>query len=471
MRVSSPARGAVESAAMKPMLRAVNPANEEIVGEYPYHDEHEAQARIAAARAAFEQWRRLDFDRRAAVMRSVAAVLRRRRDELAALATREMGKTIASAEAEVDKCAAACEYFAANAAAMLENMPASSDASRSYVRFDPLGVVLAIMPWNFPFWQVFRFAAPNLMAGNTAVLKHASNVPGCALALEEVFGEAGLPSGAFAAVLVGGAQAERLIAHPAVAAVTLTGSEEAGRRVAAAAGAVLKKTVLELGGSDAFIVLGDVDIERTAREAAAARCINNGQSCIAAKRFIVDRRIAPQFAEALAAAMSALRVGDPMDRATDVGPLARKDLRDTLHAQVRRTVEAGAQVLAGGTPLPGRGYYYPPTVLAGVMPGMAAFDEETFGPVAAITPAADAFEAVRLANLSRYGLGASIWTADLELAARLAAEIESGCVFINGTVKSDPRLPFGGVKCSGWGRELSAFGIRELVNIKTVWIR
>lgn len=455
---------------MSGMLRAVDPATETVVGEYPIHDDRQIGARLSAALEAFGKWRTMSFGERAAALRGVARVLRARRQELAALATAEMGKTIVSAEAEVDKCAAACEWFADNAAAMLQPMAAASDASRSYVRFDPLGVVLAVMPWNFPFWQVFRFAAPGLMAGNVCILKHASNVPGCALAIEDVLREAALPAGVFSTLLVPAEEVQRLIAHPATAAVTLTGSEEAGRRVAAAAGAALKKTVLELGGSDPFIVLRDVDVDQVARQAAAARCINNGQSCIAAKRFIVDRSIAARFEEVLAAAMAAMRMGDPLDRATDIGPLARADLRDALHVQVRRSIDAGARLLAGGEPRPGRGYYYPPTVLADVAPGMAAFDEETFGPVAAVTRADDPLDAVRLANRSRYGLGASIWTRDIDLAERLAGELDSGCVFINGAVKSDPRLPFGGVKRSGYGRELSAFGIREFVNIRTVWI-
>jgi succinate-semialdehyde dehydrogenase / glutarate-semialdehyde dehydrogenase len=338
------------------------------------------------------------------------------------------------------------------------------------VRFDPLGAVLAVMPWNFPFWQVFRFAAPALMAGNGAVLKHASNVPRCALAIEEVFREAGFPAGLFATVLVSSAKVVKLIADPRIVAVTLTGSEQAGSIVAAQAGRELKKTVLELGGSDPFIVLGDADLARAARVAADARLINSGQSCIAAKRFIVVEPIADQFLERFKVELGSRRMGDPLARETQVGPQARADLRDSLHQQVTESIKRGAQRLLGGEIPAGPGAFYPPTLLTAVDKGMPAFDEETFGPVAAVIRAKDQADAVRLANDSPFGLGASLWTQDRVRAENVAAELEAGTVFVNGQVKSDPRLPFGGIKRSGYGRELAEYGIREFVNIKSVWI-
>ncbi|HEY1921148.1 MAG TPA: NAD-dependent succinate-semialdehyde dehydrogenase, partial [Tepidisphaeraceae bacterium] len=421
---------------------------------------------------AFSVWRKFSIRDRATLMSRAGSVLRRGRDELAKLMTAEVGKTISGSESEVEKCAAACDFFAEKAGDFLSPRVIGSDASKSYVRFDALGPVLAIMPWNFPFWQVIRFAAPALMAGNVAVLKHAPNVPGCSLAIEKVFSEAGFPAGVFSSLLISdNAAAQRLVDHPVIRAVTLTGSERAGAAVSAAAGGRLKKTVMELGGSDAFIVLADVDIEMVAAKAAEARCINNGQSCIAAKRFIVEEPIADRFEAAMIAAMGTMKVGDPMDHATQVGPLARLDLLHTLHEQVRRSIEQGAKLGLGGQRRSGKGFFYEPTVLTAVLPGMAAFDEETFGPVAAIIRARDAGDAVRLANQSRYGLGASIWTKDAGRAELLAAEIEAGSVFINGIVKSDSRLPFGGIKNSGWGRELSQFGIHEFVNVKTIWMK
>jgi succinate-semialdehyde dehydrogenase/glutarate-semialdehyde dehydrogenase len=347
-----------------------------------------------------------------------------------------------------------------------------SDASDSFVRFDPLGVVLAIMPWNFPIWQALRFAIPALAAGNTVVLKHAPNVPGCALAIEQLFHDAGFPRGVFTSLLVAeNSIAERIVAHPALAAVTLTGSERAGSTVASIAGKSLKKSVMELGGSDPFIVLEDADVQSVATAAAEARCQNNGESCIAAKRFIVHQSIAARFEELFTAAMASLKVGDPMDRTTKIGPLARLDLVENLRRQVEATIREGARLLTGGRRRAGKGFFFEPTVLADVRPGMTAFEEETFGPVAAVIRANDVDHAIQLANQSRYGLGASIWTKDLDRARKLAAQIDAGGVFINGIVKSDPRLPFGGTKNSGWGRELSEFGIREFVNVKTVWIR
>jgi len=384
--------------------------------------------------------------------------------------TLEMGKPIVQGEAEVDKCAWACEYYADHAEAFLAEQPRETQASRSYVRFDPLGPVLAVMPWNFPFWQVFRFAAPALMAGNAGILKHASNVPRSALAIQEVFREAGFPRGLFSTVLVGSSAVAGLIADPRIVAVTLTGSELAGSKVAEQAGHALKKTVLELGGSDPFIVLADADIGAAARTAADARLINSGQSCIAAKRFIVVEPVADQFLDRFLDELRSRRMGDPLERGTQVGPQARIDLRDLLHEQVAESVKRGAKLLLGGEVPAGKGAFYPPTLLAAVDKGMPAFDEETFGPVAAVIRAKDEADAVRLANDSVFGLGASLWTQDRARAERMAAQIEAGSVFVNGLVKSDPRLPFGGIKRSGYGRELSEYGIREFVNIKSVWI-
>ncbi len=451
-------------------MKAINPTTEELMKEYPEHSQDQVTQRINAAVRAFPQWRKTPFGERASKMKKAAQILREKKHDFGRLMTEEMGKTIVSAEAEAEKCAWVCDYYAENAERFLSPEPEKTDASRSFVRFDPLGIVLAVMPWNFPFWQVFRFAAPGLMAGNVGLLKHASNVPGCALAIEEIFSEAGFPKGAFTTLLVGSPEVERLIRHPAIKAVTLTGSEPAGRAVAAQAGAALKKTVLELGGSDPFIVLADCDVPSVAREAAKARCINAGQSCIAAKRFIVEAPVAGEFEKEMVAAMAALKVGDPMDPEMDLGPQARLDLVEDLERQVELSVEAGAKLLLGGRRLPRKGYFFPPSVLGSVTPGMPAFDEEIFGPVAAIIEAKDAGEAVELANASNFGLGGSIWTGDPDRGEKLAADVESGAVFVNGIVKSDPRLPFGGVKHSGYGRELAAFGIREFVNIKAVWV-
>ncbi len=451
-------------------MRSVNPATGEIIGDYPEHGPEEVTAILSRAQDAFQAWRNVPFAGRRALMKGAAAELRCHQEDYARLMTAEMGKTLAAAKAEAEKCALCCDFYAEHGEFFLAPETVATDASRSLIRYDPLGPILAVMPWNFPFWQVFRFAAPALMAGNVGLLKHASNVPGCALAIEAIFKEAGFPPGCFQTLMIGSGAVDAVIANPAVRAVTLTGSEPAGMAVAAAAGRELKKTVLELGGSDPFIILEDADIQAAALTAAQARCINNGQSCIAAKRFIVVEPVAEAFEQAFLAAMGALRVGDPMDPGTDVGPMAREDLRKELHGQVERSVAAGAVLRLGGKPMEGEGAFYPPTVLTGVKPGVAAFDEETFGPVAAVIRAKDAGEAVSLANRSPFGLGASLWTKDLRRGEALAAQIESGSVFINGMVKSDPRLPFGGVKHSGYGRELSAFGIREFVNIKTVWI-
>jgi succinate-semialdehyde dehydrogenase/glutarate-semialdehyde dehydrogenase len=451
-------------------MDTIDPSTGELIASYDEHDSAEVERRLAAAAAGYAYWRQTSPDTRAEGVSSAAAVLRQQRQELAGQMTLEMGKPIAEAEAEIDKCAWVCDFYAENGAGFLAPEPIATDATESFVRYDPIGAVLAVMPWNFPFWQVFRFAAPALVAGNVGLLKHASNVPGCALAIEKVFQQAGLPKGVFTTLLVPSRIVPRLIADPKVAAVTLTGSEQAGEDVACEAGRQLKKTVLELGGSDPFIVLADADVGRAVAAATTARTINSGQSCIAAKRFIVEEPIADEFAAAMARRMAALVVGDPSDRKTQVGPLARRDLVEELDDQVRRTEEKGADLLTGGAPLDRPGFYYAPTVLGDVEPGMAVFEEETFGPVAAVVRAADREHAVKLANLSAYGLGAAVWTADAVAGRELAVEIEAGCVFVNGIVKSDPRLPFGGVKRSGYGRELARQGIREFVNVKTVWV-
>ncbi|PYM52993.1 MAG: succinate-semialdehyde dehydrogenase, partial [Candidatus Rokuibacteriota bacterium] len=442
-------------------IQSINPATGEILESFKETSGQELDRILTGAHAAFLQWREVPFARRAQRMREAAQTLRTRRAEYARTMTLEMGKPIVQGEAEVDKCAWVCEYYADHAEAFLAEQPRETEASRSYVRFDPLGPVLAVMPWNFPFWQVFRFAAPALMAGNAGVLKHASNVPRCALAIEEVFREAGFPRGLFSTVLVGSSAVAALIANPRIVAVTLTGGDRAGSKVAEQAGRELKKTVLELGGSDPFIVLADADLAAAARTAAEARLINSGQSCIAAKRFIVVEPVADQFLDRFLDELRSRRMGDPLVRGTQVGPQARLDLRDSLHEQVAESVKRGAQLLLGGEVPAGKGAFYPPTLLAAVDKGMPAFDEETFGPVAAVIRAKDAADAVRLANDSAFGLGASLWTQDRARAERMAAQIEAGSVFVNGVVKSDPRLPFGGIKRSGYGRELSEYGIRE----------
>ena len=453
-------------------MKSINPATEEVIAEYAEHTPQQLDAALELAQSAFEQWRGVSLPQRARLMSGAAAELRRRRDQFSHLMAVEMGKPITAGEAEVEKCAKACEYFAENAARFLSPVEIASDAARSFVRFDPLGPILAIMPWNFPLWQVIRFAAPALMAGNVAVLKHAPNVCGCALMLQETFADAGFPPGVFAALLIeDNERAQKLVEHPAVRGVTLTGSDRAGRSVSAAAGRALKKTVMELGGSDPFIVLADADVRAAAASAAESRCINSGQSCIAAKRFIIERSIADEFESALSSAMSAMKIGDPLDRATKIGPLARLDLLENLHRQVQQSIQRGAILLTGGKRRGQKGYFYEPTVLTNVHPGMSVFDEETFGPVAAVIRAADVDDAVRLANLSQYGLGAGIWTKDVDRAQNLAGRIEAGNVFINEIVKSDPHVPFGGIKNSGWGRELSSFGIQEFTNIKSVWVK
>jgi succinate-semialdehyde dehydrogenase / glutarate-semialdehyde dehydrogenase len=450
------------------LLHSINPTTEDVLDTFEEFSDAQIDEALQKSHDAQRQWRDSSFGERAFRLQAAARVLRSQKNRWATLATREMGKPLVEAEAEIDKCAWNCDFYAGRAAEFLadENIPTGT--SESFVAFEPLGVVLAIMPWNFPFWQVFRFAAPALMAGNGAVLKHASNVPGCALAIEEIFASAGLPAGLFRTLLIPGSRVEPIIADARVQAVTLTGSSDVGARVASAAGRQIKKQVLELGGSDPFIVLADADVDGAVATAVRARNQNNGQSCIAAKRFIVEEPVADEFTDKFAAAVKALRVGDPMQRETNVGPLARQDLREALVGQVERSVSSGAHTVVGGNPLNGKGYFYAPTVLDGVRADMPAFREETFGPVAAVIRARDAHDAVHMANDTEYGLGAALWTKDVARGKDLARRVEAGNVFINGMVASDPRLPFGGIKRSGYGRELGVFGIREFVNIQTI---
>jgi succinate-semialdehyde dehydrogenase / glutarate-semialdehyde dehydrogenase len=451
-------------------VEAIDPSTGEVIATYEPHDEAAVETRLQGAWDGFAAWRRTEYRERSNLLRRVADILDERRDGFAELMTREMGKPIKAAEAEVEKCAWVCRYEADYGPGHLGYDIIATDAKRSYVRFDPLGPLLAVMPWNFPFWQLFRAAAPSIVAGNTVVLKHASNVPGCALAIEEVFAAAEAPEGVFTTLLVGSGAMADVIADDRIRAVTLTGSVPAGRKVAAAAGEALKPTVMELGGSDAFLVLDGADVTTAARTGVSSRLINNGQSCIAAKRFIVVDEVADAFVQEFVAATERAVVGDPMERQTDVGPLARDDLRDELHDQVERSVGEGAELLTGGQPLDRPGFFYAPTVLDRVAPAMTAASEETFGPVAAIIRVADEDEAIAVANDSQFGLGASVWTSDLDRGERVAGLIEAGGVFVNQLVKSDPRVPFGGVKDSGYGRELGAYGIREFVNAKTVWL-
>jgi succinate-semialdehyde dehydrogenase/glutarate-semialdehyde dehydrogenase len=448
---------------------SINPATGKRLRVYREHTPVQVATAVTRAQAAFADWRRLSFPERARQVHALARALRAQREPLAQLMTAEMGKPIAQARAEVDKCAAGCEHFARHAAAFLADERPAGAPKNSRVTFAPLGVVLAIMPWNFPFWQVFRAAAPALMAGNVILLKHSSNVSGCSLAIEKVFAAAGAPRHLLQTLLIPSKKIPVLIADPRICAVTLTGSTAAGRQVAALAGAALKKGVFELGGSDAYLILDDADLDQAAETCAAARLVNNGQSCVAAKRFIVVDRVRAAFEKKFVACMAAQRMGDPRDPATGVGPLAREDLRTDLHAQVRKSVRRGARLLLGGKLPPGPGFFYPPTVLTDVAKGMPSYDEELFGPVAAIIPVPDEAAALAVANDSLYGLGAAIFTKNQKRAAALARQLEVGLVFVNDFVRSDPALPFGGVKQSGYGRELGPYGIREFVNVKTVF--
>ena len=449
-------------------LHSINPTTGMPIRSYPEHGPPEIIQRLDATARAFEDWRRLTFAERAACLTAAAAVLRARADEYTHVMAEEMGKPLTQGSAEIEKCAWVCDYFAARADAFLAPEQLESDFSRAYVCWQPLGIVLAVMPWNFPFWQVFRCVAPALMAGNAVALKHASNVSGCALAIAGVFRQAGFPVSVFQNLIVDSQRLEPALAHPAVRGVTLTGSTKAGRALAAAAGSHLLKTVLELGGSDPYLVLDDADPREAAMICAAARLVNSGQSCIAAKRFIVVESVCEIFVNYLREALEQQVLGDPFNEATTVGPLARLDLRNALDDQVKHSLQLGARCLLGGQRPPGRGAFYPPTLLNGVRPGMPVFDEETFGPVAAVVPAANEAQAIRLANQSSYGLGAAVFCADPQRGEQVALQLEAGCCFVNDRVRSDPRQPFGGIKASGYGRELGLLGIREFVNAKTM---
>lgn len=455
----------------KPHFQTVDPATGQSGARYDGHTRDEALAILGQTRAAFDGWKRTSFAERTRLMKAAASVLRARKDDLAALMTAEMGKTLTDGRAEIEKCAGGCDFYAEHAEAFLAPEPAFIEGAKAYATFNPLGVVLAVMPWNFPFWQVFRFAAPALMAGNGALLKHASNVPGCALAIEAVFREAGFPEDIFRTLLIPSDDVQTLIEDDRVAAVTLTGSVEAGRKVAAVAGGALKKVVLELGGADAYLVLEDADIDLAAKVCATARMVNAGQSCIAGKRFVVIESIAPAFERALVREMSVFQPADPRDAATRFGPLVSIAARDDIHAQVEASLATGARLLLGGERPDGPGAWYPATVLTDVATGQPAHDEEVFGPVAAIIRAKDEADAIRIANASPFGLGSGVITSDLARGERIAAEeLDAGMAFVNANVRSDARLPFGGVKHSGHGRECSRHGLLEFVNVKTVWV-
>ncbi|MGH7582051.1 MAG: NAD-dependent succinate-semialdehyde dehydrogenase [Gemmatimonadales bacterium] len=454
------------------MFSSIDPATGEVNRTWDQTSTADVRAALRLAEKTWRTWKRTMYQERSTLLRKAAEVLRTRRDQYARLMATEMGKPIAAGRSEVDKCATACDYYAEHGAGFLADREIATDASRSYVHYQPLGPVLAVMPWNFPFWQVIRFAAPALMAGNVAVLKHAANVPGCAMALQDVFRDAGFPEGTFRTLLIDHVQLRTVIRHRAIRAVTLTGSTAAGRAVARIAGDRLKKSVLELGGSDPYLILHDADLDLAVETCVTSRLINSGQSCIAAKRFVVVDAVRQEFESRFVARMGRVTMGPPLDEANEIGPQARTDLRDALHRQVEESVAAGARYLLGGTVPAGRGAYYPPTVLTDVGKGMPAYDEELFGPVAAIIPVRNEKAAIKAANDSPFGLGAAVFTRDPARGERIAAtQLEAGSCFVNALVKSDPRLPFGGIKESGYGRELSEEGIREFVNVKTVYVK
>lgn len=451
-------------------MESVNPATGEVIASYDNMKNQEIEAIAQQANEAQSKWRKRSFDKRAALLRKAADLLESNKEEYAELMAREMGKPLPQGISESEKCAWVCSYYADHAETFLENELIESDADKSYITYNPLGTVLAIMPWNFPFWQLFRFAAPALMAGNAAILKHASNVSGCALAIEELLHDAGIPEPLFRTILADRDQVKSLIQNEHIAAVTLTGSTGAGMSVASTAGSEIKKSVLELGGSDPYLILADADIEKAAETCVTSRLINSGQSCIAAKRFIVVEDNYDLFIENIRKLMKGKRIGDPFEEDTDVGPMAREDLRDELQDQVQKSIEAGANCVLGGQIPDRKGSYYPPTILTEVTEGMPAYEEEFFGPVASVIKVKNEQEAIRVANDSDFGLGAAVFSRDADRAERIAAEeLEAGCCFVNAFVKSDPRLPFGGIKQSGYGRELSHLGIREFVNTKTVY--
>ncbi len=454
------------------MIKSINPATEEEIKSYEEMDLDEVTKIVASADSDLREWRRTSFSTRSQLMSKAGEMLRKDKEKYSRLMTEEMGKPIVQSRSEVEKCAWVCDYFAENGEEFLKDKIIESDASKSFVTFQPLGVVLAVMPWNFPYWQVFRFAVPGLMAGNAGVLKHASNVTGCALAIEEVFREAGFPENLFRTLIVSSKKMDKVIELEKIRAVTLTGSVPAGKAVASKAGSLVKKSVLELGGSDPYVVLEDADLDASAETCVTSRLINGGQSCIAAKRFIIVEEVYDKFRDLFVEKMKAKKMGDPLDESNDLGPQARDNLRDDLHDQVKKSVEIGAKLLLGGEIPDIKGAYYPPTVLENVGQGMPAYDEELFGPAASLIRAKDEIEAVKIANDSIFGLGAAVFTNDVKRGERIAREeLNAGNCFVNSFVKSDPRLPFGGVKESGYGRELSHFGIHEFVNIKTVYVK
>ena len=453
-------------------MKTVNPATGKVIHEYEEMGFDKIDSIIAKANKTQESWKSLSFSERSGYLNNIAEILRSRKEELGRLMAEEMGKPLQQGIGEAEKCAWVCEYYAEHAEEFLQNEMVETDAAKSYVTYNPLGVVLAIMPWNFPFWQLFRFAAPALMAGNGAILKHSENTTGCALKIEEIIHEAGIPEELFRTIIRDKSEMKEVIQHEGIAAVTLTGSTRAGKAVAAQAGEMLKKTVLELGGSDPSIILKDADIKASAETCVNSRLLNSGQSCIAAKRFIVVEEVYDEFMEAFTALMESKKVGDPFDEDTDVGPQAKADLRDQLHKQVQDSIKKGADLIIGGEKPEGEGAFYPVSILANVKPGMPAYSEELFGPVASVIKVKDESEAIQVANDTNYGLGASVYSADVKHAEEIAAtQLEAGCCFVNEFVKSDPRLPFGGIKNSGYGRELGLYGIREFVNTKTVYIK
>ncbi len=453
------------------MIISVNPVTGEILQEYEQYSQHEVNEILENAKIAQESWQLTAFGERRNLFEKLSNHLTENEQHFAELITSEMGKPLRESKAEVQKCSWVCRYYAENAEIFLKDELIKTEATESFVSFAPLGTILAIMPWNFPFWQVFRFAAPALMGGNSAILKHASNVTGCALAIESSFKEAGFPKDLFRTLILSSHDMQGVIENDIISAVTLTGSEQAGSDVASTTGSMIKKTVLELGGSDPFIVLNDANLQECIPTAITARFLNTGQSCIAAKRFIVEENILDEFINGILERVQKLIVGDPMDEKTDIGPLARPDLVDELHYQIRESELQGANILLGGKKSDRSGYFYEPTIITGVTPEMTVFSEETFGPVFVIIPVKSADEAIQLANDSQFGLGASLWTSDIKKAKEMAKKIQAGVVFINEMVKSDPRLPFGGIKKSGFGRELSHYGIKEFQNIKTVWVK
>jgi succinate-semialdehyde dehydrogenase/glutarate-semialdehyde dehydrogenase len=450
---------------------SVNPANGKSIKKYRAHTIKQIDQKIKQTHSAWLKWRDTSHHERSILLTNMAGVLQTRKNEFAILMAHEMGKPIVQGAAEIEKCAALCQYYSANAAAYLSDQLIETEASKSFVSYQPIGIVLAVMPWNFPFWQVFRFLVPALAAGNCGILKHSSNVPGCALAIEEVVDQAGFPANVFQSLLVNSSMVEKIIENPLIQAVTITGSTDAGKQVAQKAGSLIKKTVLELGGSDSYVILEDADLEKAAEICVNSRIINSGQSCIAAKRFIVVKSVQKPFTKLFLSKMKAKKLGDPLNATIDIGPQARIDLRDELHEQVKRSIKKGAKCILGGEIPKGKNAFYPATILTKVKPGMPAYDEELFGPVAAIITARDEADAIRIANDSSFGLGSAVFTEDKDRGERIAAtKLQAGSCFVNAMVKSDPRLPFGGIKQSGYGRELGMFGIHEFVNIKTVYV-